>query len=103
MRQFAFTSLFVLTVVAIPLAIEMGSGKHLQKRGTDSVIADVVKALLAFGAFIWGGEIISRRAVNYYFQKKAEIEKEKMKHESRKNATTIKVWPQPDPSLIEGI
>lgn len=80
----------------MPLEIEIETGeKHLQKRGTDAVIADVVKAAIAFGAFIWGGGIIVKRGVNYYFEQKEKIEGEKMKHELMVAAKMIKEKPLP--------
>src|SRR5271170_22947 len=79
MRPIILTSLFAIAVVAIPVAIEIENGKHLEKRGMDSVLADLVKAAITFGAFIWGGGIIAKRAVNYYFVKKEEVEKEKIR------------------------
>jgi hypothetical protein len=92
---FAFVCLLVV-VIAVPLEIEIETGeKHLQKRGTDTMIAEVVKAALAFGAFIWGGGIIFRRGINYYFEKKEKIEREKMKHELMVAAKIIKEKPLP--------
>jgi len=78
MRRFVVFSLFAFAVVAIPLSLDINGEhiNHLDRRSSDSLIADVVKACIAFGAFIWGGGIISRRAINYYFDKKAELEKE---------------------------
>jgi hypothetical protein len=78
----AFVCILVV-VAAVPLEIDIveGRGGHLEKRGTDTVIADVVKAALAFGAFIWGGGIISRRAINYYFEKKEELDRAKVAHQ----------------------
>ena len=101
MRPFIITSLFAIAVVAIPLAIEIEEGKHLQKRETDTVIADVVKALFAFGAFIWGGGIIAKRAVNYYFVKLEEVEKEKLKNHLMATARIqAKIPPQPLESTL---
>jgi dsRNA-specific ribonuclease len=78
MRSIILVGLFALAVVAIPLAVEIQSGKHIERRGsTDAVIADVVKALIAFGAFIWGGGIVAKKAVNYYFEKKAQLDQGK--------------------------
>jgi ribulose-5-phosphate 4-epimerase/fuculose-1-phosphate aldolase len=84
MRPVILCGLYALAVVAIPIAIEINSEneKHLEKRGgTDAVIADAVKALIAFGAFVWGGSIIAKYGVNYYFEKKAQIDVEKQKKE----------------------
>jgi len=87
MRPLILTGIFALTVVAIPIAVELEQMKHLEKRGsTDTVIADVVKALIAFGAYVWGGGIIAKKAVNYYFDKKAKLEMDK---EKRKNQTQL--------------
>jgi hypothetical protein len=79
MRPIVLTSLFAIAVVAIPVAIEIESGKHLEKRGTYTILANLVKTAITFGAFIWGGGIIAKRAVNYYFVKKEEVENEKMR------------------------
>jgi hypothetical protein len=77
MKPVVLAGLFALVVVAVPVAIEIGEENHLEKRGgTDTVIADVVKALIAFGAFIWGGGIIAKRAVNYYFEKREKYDRE---------------------------
>lgn len=78
MKHIVLIALCTLTATAVSMAIGERNGKHFQKRCTDIVIADIAKALITFGAFIWGGEIISRRAVNYYFKRKEEIEKEKI-------------------------
>jgi hypothetical protein len=86
MRTVILYSLFAVAAIATPIAIELKGGKHLEKRGTDAVIADVVKALLTFGAFIWGGGIISRRAINFYFEKKAKLDAEKRANNMRMNA-----------------
>ena len=95
MRPFIITSLFAIAVVAIPLAMEI-EGKHLQKRGNDAVVADLVKALVAFGAFLWGGGIIAKRAVKYYFVKLEEFEKEKLKDYMMATARIqAKIPPQP--------
>jgi len=78
MRPIILCGLFALAVVAVPIAFEIEHGKHLEKRGaTDNVIADAVKAIVAFGAFIWGGNIIAKKAVNYYFDKKAMYDEAK--------------------------
>ena len=101
MRKFILTSLFAIAVVAIPLAIEIEEGKHLQKRETDTVIADIVKALVTFGAFIWGGGIIAKRAVNYYFVKLDEVEREKLRNHLMATARMHgKPLPQPLESTI---
>jgi hypothetical protein len=81
MRPIVLTSLFAIAVVAIPVAIEIESGKHLQKRGMGTVFGDLVNTALMFGAFIWGGGIIAKRAVNYYFVKKEEVEKENIRNQ----------------------
>jgi hypothetical protein len=73
-----------VVVVAVPLEIDViEDGKHLRKRGTDAIIADAVKAIVAFGAFIWGGGIIARRGVDYYFGKKAALENEQRETKRR--------------------
>lgn len=98
-----FTSLFAIAAVAIPLAIEI-EGKHLQKRGTDAVVADLIKALVTFGAFIWGGGIIAKRAVRYYFVKLEEVEKEKLKNHLMATARMrAKIPPQPLESTLVDI
>ena len=80
MKPIIFISLFVLAATAVPIAIDInGSHGHLQKRdGTDDLIVSLVKAIVVFGGFIWGGGIISRRAVNYYFEKLDERTKQNM-------------------------
>jgi hypothetical protein len=93
MRAVILYSLFAIAALATPIAIELEGGKRLEKRGTDSVIAHVVKALLTFGAFIWGGGIISRRAINYYFERKADLEGQRMANNMRMNAAYRKVKP----------
>jgi hypothetical protein len=93
MRAVILYSLFAIAALATPIAIELEGGKHLEKRGTDTVIADVVKALLTFGAFIWGGGIISRRAINYYFERKADLDGEKKANNMRINAAYRKMEP----------
>ena len=101
MRPFIVTSLFAIAVVAIPIAIEIEKGKHLQKRETDTVIADIIKALVAFGAFIWGGGIVAKRAVNYYFVKLDEVENEKLKNHLMAGARMqMKMRPQPLESTL---
>ena len=100
MRPFIIISLFTIAVVAIPLAIEI-EGKHLQKRHADAVIADAIKALVTFGAFIWGGGIIAKRAVKYYFVKLEEVEKEKLKNHLMATARIqAKIPPQPLESTL---
>jgi hypothetical protein len=74
MRPLLFLFAFTVAVVAMPVLLEIEHTKHLQKRGTDDVLASIVKAALAFGAFIWGGGIIGRKTVDYYLDKKAKIE-----------------------------
>jgi hypothetical protein len=99
MRPFIVTLLFAIAVVAIPLVME--EGKHLQKRGRDPVIADIVKGLVAFGAFIWGGGIIAKRAVNYYIVKLEEVENEKLKNHLMAGARMkMKMAPQPLESTL---
>jgi hypothetical protein len=80
MKPIIFISLFVLVATALPFQLSVNDGTgRLQKREdvTDSIITTVVKAAVLFGAFIFGGGIISRRAVNYYFEKLEEKEKKK--------------------------
>jgi hypothetical protein len=102
MRVVILGMLFAIAVVAIPLKMEMdieSNIKHLEKRSvTDSPIADAVKAIIAFGAFIWGGGIISRRAVDYYFKKKAEADEEKAKQTM---TVMAKVNPSPTTVIVE--
>src|SRR5579859_1458701 len=74
MRPLILLFAFTAAVVAVPVMLEIGGTKKLQKRDTDDVIASMVKAALAFGAFIWGGGIIGRKTVDYYFDKKAKLE-----------------------------
>ena len=74
MRPLLFLFAFTVAVVAMPVLLEIEDRKHLQKRGTDDVLASIVKAALAFGAFIWGGGIIGRKTVDYYLDRKAKIE-----------------------------
>jgi hypothetical protein len=83
MRLLIFVLVCVIAVVvAVPLEIDIQTkAGHLQKRGTDAILADLVKAAIAFGAFVWGGSIVARRGVNYYFEKKAIIEREKLRHQ----------------------
>jgi hypothetical protein len=102
MRPFIITSLLAIAVVAIPLVLDLEC-KQLQKRTTDEVAANVVKALIAFGAFLWGGGIIARRAVNYYFVKLEEVEKEQLKNHMMAAARMqAKIRPQPlEATLID--
>jgi hypothetical protein len=90
MRSLIWFALFIIAVIAAPVALKINPGNHLEKRGTDAVIADVVKAAIMFGALIWGGGVVSKRAINYYFQKKQEVENQ---------IKTGRFW---DKKLIEG-
>jgi len=101
MRPFILISLFTIAVVAIPLATET-AGIHLQKRD-EAIIAGLIQAVIAFGAFIWGGGIIAKRAVNYYFMKLEEVEKKKLKDYLMATARIqTKIPPQPlDSTLID--
>ena len=75
MHPLAVLLAFTVAAVAIPILLEIEEdNKHLQKRGTDDVLASIVKAALVFGGFIWGGGIIGRKTVDYYLDKKAKIE-----------------------------
>lgn len=74
MRPLLFLFAFTVAAVAVPLIVDIDGSKHLQKRGTDDVLAAIVKAALAFGAFVWGGGIIGRKTVDYYLDKKAKME-----------------------------
>jgi|SRR2546423_2576332 len=74
MRPLLFLFAFTVAAVAVPLVLDIEGSKHLQKRGTDDVLAAIVKAAIAFGAFIWGGGIIGRKTVDYYLDKKAKAE-----------------------------
>lgn len=79
MKPIIFISVFVLAATAVPIAIDINGSSHLQKRdGTSDLIVSIVKALVVFGGFVWGGGIISRRAVNYYFEKLDERTKQNM-------------------------
>lgn len=91
MRAIVLYSLFAVAVIATPIVIEIEGGKHLEKRQSNDVLADVVKALLAFGAFIWGGGIISKRAINYYFEKKAKLDEENRANNVKLNAVIKKL------------
>jgi hypothetical protein len=91
MRAIILYSLFAVAAIATPIAIELEGGKQLDKRGTDNVIADVVKALLTFGAFIWGGGIISKRAINFYFEKKAKLDADNRANNMRMDTAIRKV------------
>jgi len=76
MRILFLFAIFAIAVTALPLEIYTGS--HLSKRSAmDDVLAGLVKAAIAFGVFLWGGGIVARRGVNYYFKKLEEYEKEK--------------------------
>ena len=99
MRKFILTSLFAIAVVAIPLAMEIEKRKHPQKRETDAVIDGIIKALETFGAFIWGGGIIGKKAVNYYFVKLEEREKLR-NHLMATARIRAKIPPQPLESTI---
>lgn len=74
MRPLLFLFAFTVAAVAVPLVVDIDGSKHLQKRGTDDVLAAIVKAALAFGAFVWGGGIIGRKTVDYYLDRKAKME-----------------------------
>jgi len=79
MRPIVFVSLFVLAATALPIAIDINGSHQLQKRdGTNDLIVTIVKALVVFGGFIWGGGIISKRTVNYYFDKLDERQKQNL-------------------------
>src|SRR5271170_4113595 len=78
MKPIVFIS-FVLAATALPIAIDINGSHQLQKRdGTNDLIVTIVKALVVFGGFIWGGGIISKRAVNYYFEKLDERQKQSL-------------------------
>jgi hypothetical protein len=78
MRAFILFAIFAIAVIAFP--IEISTGSHLSKRSaSDDVLAEIVRAAIAFGLFLWGGGIIAKRGVNYYFQKLDEYEKERAK------------------------
>jgi len=79
MKPIVFISLFVLAATALPIAIDINGSHQLQKRdGTNDLIVTIVKALVVFGGFIWGGGIISKRAVNYYFKQLDERQKQNL-------------------------
>lgn len=79
MKPFIFITLFILAATAVPIAIDINESHQLQKRdGTNDLIVSLVKLVVLFGGFIWGGGIISRRAVNYYFEKLDERTRKKM-------------------------
>ena len=75
MRPLLMLFAFTAAVVAVPVMLEIEGSKKLQKRaGTDDLLAGIVKAALAFGAFIWGGGIIGRKTVDYYLAKKEKLD-----------------------------
>jgi len=79
MKPIIFISAFVLAASAVPIAIDVNGSHHLQRRdGTDDLIGSIGKALVVFAGFIWGGGIISRRAVDYYFEKLNERTRQSM-------------------------
>jgi F0F1-type ATP synthase membrane subunit a len=79
MKLIVFISLFVLAATALPIAIDINGSHQLQKRdGTNDLIVTIVKALVVFGGFIWGGGIIAKRGVNYYFDKLDERQKQNL-------------------------
>jgi len=81
MRPIILACLFTLAM-AIPVTIEIANEKSLQKRDElNSMLGQTLKAVVVFGALVWGGGIVARRAIDYYFKvlkeerKKAENEK----------------------------
>ena len=73
MRSFVLLAVFAIAVLAHPLEITVG--KHLDKRSaSDDVLAELFKAAITFGLFLWGGGIIAKRGVNYYFKRLSEFE-----------------------------
>ena len=51
------TIFFFAIAIAIPITIEIEEANHLEKRGMDTAIADIVKAIITFGGFIWDVEL----------------------------------------------
>jgi hypothetical protein len=79
MHSFVLFAVFAIAVLALPLEITVG--KHLDKRAgaTDDVLAEFLKAAITFGLFLWGGGIIAKRGVNYYFKRLGEYEEKHAK------------------------
>jgi len=70
------------------LPVEIDTGNHLSKRSaTDDILAEGVKAAIAFGLFFGGGEIVAKGGVNYFFEKLKEYETNEMKKH-----LTAKTW-----------
>jgi hypothetical protein len=81
MRSSVLIPLFAIAAVAIPIVHEISRTKHLAKRNLNmnSTAEILFAALVAFGGFIWSGGIISKRAINYYFNKQVMHDEERLK------------------------
>jgi hypothetical protein len=98
MRPVILASLFAIAVMAIPVAHEMHRTKHLAKRdGGDELFAITFQALLAFGGFILGGNIIAKKAINYYFNKKGAYDEESLKKNLLAAARVKNIGAKPQP------
>lgn len=79
MRSFVLFVVFAIAVLALPVEITVGN--HLDKRAgaMDDVLAEFLKAAITFGLYLWGGGIIAKRGVNYYFKRLSEYEEKHAK------------------------
>ena len=99
MCTFFLFVIFAIAIMALP--VEIYTGNHLSKPGAiDDVLAEGVKAAIAFGLFLWGGGIVAKRGVNYYFKKLEEYETNKTK-ERLSTMTWTKLPPPHKDDLVE--
>ena len=68
---FAF---FAIAAVATPVEVDTNEAQHIRRRDAEPILATVISLAILFGGFIWGGRIIGRKTVDYYFQQKEERE-----------------------------
>lgn len=97
MRPVVFVSLFAIAAMAIPIAHEIFGTKHLTKRNSNAgpTIDFLLATLLTFGGFVWGGGIITKRAINYYFNKKVLYDEERLKKNMMAEARVKKIGIKP--------
>ena len=84
-------ALSAICVSAIPMAFDIAERQLDKRHEGDTITTHILKSIVTLGALVLGGTIISRRAVNYYFQTKEEYDRQNSQVSSPTNNLTEKL------------